>query len=57
MKTSKDFRLSKETKRLLAQNKFIDNESRSHFKNLMIDAQVRAERASRDNQKGKAKDE
>lgn len=57
MKTSKDFKLSKETKRQLAQGKYINDDARNHFKRLMIDAQARCEKASRDNQKGKVKDE
>ena len=37
MKTNKDFRLSKSSKRILA---LMDGEKRSHWKKMMIDAEV-----------------
>ena len=42
MKTSKDFRLSKADKRVLA---MMPEEKRSHWKKMMIDAQVSYNRA------------
>ena len=37
MRTSKDFRLSKETKRILA---LMDGDKRAHWKKMMISAEV-----------------
>ena len=37
MKPNKDFKLSKQTKRILA---LMDGEKRSHWKKMMIDAEV-----------------
>ena len=37
MKTNKDFKLSKSTKRILA---LMDGEKRSHWKKMMIEAEV-----------------
>lgn len=42
MKTSKDFRLSKSTKRVLAT---LPNEVRGHWKSMMIEAEVAEKRA------------
>ena len=42
VKTNSSFRMAKTTKRLLAMLPFRDNEQRSAFKNMMIDAQVAA---------------
>jgi hypothetical protein len=42
MKTNKDFRLSKSTKRILA---LMPSEKRSHWKNMMIEAEVSEKRA------------
>ena len=38
MKTSKDFKLSKQDKRILA--RILDSESYGHWKKMLIDAQV-----------------
>lgn len=56
-RTSKDFRLSKETKRMLALMPFKSNEDRNNFKKAMIDAQATEERVARDNQRGKSNGE
>ena len=42
MKTSKDFNLSKSSKRMLA---LMDGEKRNHWKKMMIDAEVAEKRA------------
>lgn len=42
MKTNKDFRLSKSTKRILSNMR---GESRGHWKNMMIDAELAEKRA------------
>ena len=42
MKTNKDFRLSKNTKRILSNMR---GESRGHWKNMMIDAELAEKRA------------
>lgn len=42
MKTNKDFRLSKSTKRILS---LMRGESRGHWKGMMIDAEVSEKRA------------
>ena len=56
MKASKDFRLSKSTKRILAT---LPNGVRGHWKNMMIEAEVAEKRAklakfSGKNEKGEA---
>lgn len=51
-KTGKDFRMSKQTKVMLALSKFKDAQSRGNFKRAMIDAQSTAQSASRTMQKG-----
>jgi len=56
-RTGKDFRLSKEAKRMLALMPFKSNEDRNNFKRAMIDAEATAERISRDNQRGKSNGE
>lgn len=56
MKANKDFRMSKETKRMMALFGFKTEQDRSNFKNAMIDAQLTAEKSRRDNQRGRAKD-
>lgn len=57
MKSSKDFRMSKQTKRLMALLPFKTQEERSSFKRGMIDAQLTEEKAKRESQRGKPKDE
>lgn len=52
----KDFRMNSITKCMLAVGKFKSKEDRNAFKRAMVDAQVAAEKASKDNQKGKSKD-
>jgi hypothetical protein len=42
VKTDKNFRMAKTTKRMLAMLPFKDQEQRAAFKNMMIDAQVAA---------------
>ena len=42
MKTNKDFKLSKETKRILAS---MSSDKRGHWKNMMIEAEVLEKRA------------
>ena len=42
VKTDKNFKMAKTTKRMLAMLPFKDQEQRSAFKNMMIDAQVAA---------------
>jgi hypothetical protein len=42
MKTNKDFKLSKETKRMLAS---MPSDKRGHWKNMMIEAEVLEKRA------------
>lgn len=53
MKPNKDFKMSKETKRLMAALKFKDETARSDFKKAMIDAQLTSEKSRRDNQRGR----
>lgn len=53
MKTGKDFKLAKSTKRMMALLPFKDQGERNSFKRGMIDAQAAAEKASRDNQRGR----
>lgn len=57
MKSSKDFRMSKQTKRLMALLPFKTQEERSSFKRGMIDAQLTEEKAKRESQRGKPRDE
>jgi hypothetical protein len=47
MKTDKNFRLSKTTKRMLALLPFRDQEDRNAFKRAMISAQLSEETANR----------
>ena len=56
MKANKDFRMNKETKRLLALGKYRSNDERAAFRRAMIDAQLTSEKAKRDAQRGKVKD-
>lgn len=56
-RTGKDFRMTKETKRMLALMPFKTNEDRNNFKRAMIDAQATEERVARDNQRGKSNGE
>lgn len=53
----KDFKLSRETKRILALGKFRNDHERGAWKRAMIDAQVTAEKFKRDSQRGRTKDE
>lgn len=53
----KDFKMKKQTKKLLALGHFTSEENRAHFKRMMIDAQVTEERIQRNNAKAKEKDE
>jgi hypothetical protein len=57
MKASKDFRMKSTTKTLLALGKFKSEEDRASFRRAMVQAQLAEEKASRDNQRGKPKDE
>jgi hypothetical protein len=47
LKADKNFRLNKETKRMLALMPFANNEARNSFKRAMINAQLSAEEAAR----------
>lgn len=55
----KDFKMSKQVKTMLALLKFKNEQDRSSFKRMMIDAQVSEERFRRDNSRGRgdSKDE
>lgn len=53
----KDFKLSKETKRILALGKFKSDHERGAWKRAMIEAQLVSEKFKRDSQRGKPKDE
>lgn len=53
MKPNKDFRMSKETKRLMALLSFKNEQSRSDFKKGMIDAQLTEEKSRKDSQRGR----
>lgn len=57
MKATKDFRMKSTTKTLLALGKFKSEEDRASFRRAMVQAQLAEEKASRDNQRGKPKDE
>jgi hypothetical protein len=57
MKATKDFRMKSTTKTLLALGKFKTKEDQASFRRAMIQAQLSEEKASRDNQRGKPKDE
>lgn len=57
MKANKDFRMKSTTKTLLALGKFKNEEDRAGFRRAMVQAQLAEEKASRDNQRGKQKDE
>lgn len=57
MKATKDFRMKSTTKTLLALGKFKGEEDRASFRRAMVQAQLAEEKASRDNQRGKPKDE
>lgn len=53
MKTDKNFRLSKTSKRMLALMQFKDEHDRGAFKRLMIEAEVAQARAKHANAKSK----
>lgn len=57
MKTDKNFKISKETKRMMALFKFKDQHDRGSFKKSMIEAQAVSERIDRENKKGKSSGE
>lgn len=57
MKATKDFKMKSSTKALLALGKFKNEQDRSSFRRAMVQAQLSEEKASRDNQRGKPKDE
>jgi hypothetical protein len=57
MKPSKDFRMSKQTKRFMALLPFKTQEERGSFKRGMIDAQLTEEKTKKESQRGKPKDE
>ena len=52
----KDFKMSKSTKRMLALMPYKDQQARSQFKRMMIEAQVAEERSKREAQRSKPKD-
>lgn len=54
MKPTKDFKMTKRNKTLIALGKFKDEHARGAFKRAMIDAQLSAEKADLDNKRGKA---
>ena len=52
----KDYRMTKQTKRMLALMPYKDKEMRSQFKRMMIEAEVAAERSRREALKSKTRD-
>lgn len=52
----KDFKMKKQTKKLLALGHFSSAENRAHYRKMMIDAQITEERFQKNNS-SKAKDE
>lgn len=57
MKPTKDFKMKSTTKTILALGKFKNEQDRASFRRAMVDAQLAEEKASRDNQRGRQKDE
>ncbi len=57
MKATKDFKMKSSTKVTLALGKFRNEQDRAAWKRAMIGAQLAEEKASRDNQRGRQKDE
>jgi hypothetical protein len=56
MKTDKNFKINKETKRMMALFKFKNDEERSAFKKSMIEAQATSERVYKENQSQRKRD-
>lgn len=56
MKPTKDFKMKASTKTMLALGKFKDAHERGEWKRAMIGAQLAEEKARRDAQRGKVKD-
>lgn len=56
MKPTKDFKMKASTKAMLALGKFKDAHDRGQWKRAMIGAQLAEEKARRDAQRGKVKD-
>lgn len=57
MKPTKDFRMKSASKVTLALGKFKDQHDRGMWKRALIGAQLAEEKAKRDNQRGKPKDD
>lgn len=57
MKATKDFKMKSSTKVTLALGKFRNEQDRAAWKRAMIGAQLAEEKANRDNQRGRQKDE
>lgn len=57
MKPTKDFRMKASSKVALALGNFKDAHDRGRWKRALIDAQLCEEKARRDSQRGKAKDD
>lgn len=51
--TDKNFKMNKETKRMLALMPFKNQEARNNFKRAMVEAQATSERVVRENQRNK----
>lgn len=54
MKTDKNFKISKQTKRMMALFKFKDQHDRGAFRKSMVEAQAASEKIDRENKKGKS---
>jgi len=54
MKTDKNFKISIETKRMMALFKFKDQHDRGAFRKSMVEAQAASEKMDRENKKGKS---